>query len=141
MSDSVDFIDTNIFVYAFDETDMVKSKRARELLANFSGAKTGCISVQVIQEFCNVALKKSVVPLRPGDLRKVVRELLVPLLVRWPDESFYLRVIDTFERHSLEFYDASIVQAAIDAHCRVLYTEDMQAGANYSGVKVVNPFI
>jgi predicted nucleic acid-binding protein len=134
------FIDTNIFVYAHDETDRRKSEIARRLLLDVTASGDGIISTQVIQEFCNVALKKSATPLSTADVRKVVRELLEPLLAHRPDAAFYMRVLETFERYSLSFHDAAIVQAAIDLDCDTLLSEDLQTGARFGLVKVVNPF-
>lgn len=134
------FVDTNIFVYAHDETDPRKAKRARELLANLASDGGGCISAQVIQEFCNVALRKSVTPLLPKDIGRIIRELLSPMLAHRPDALFYLRTLETYSRYALSFYDAAIVQAAIDLNCSALYSEDLQTGAKYGTVLVTNPF-
>jgi predicted nucleic acid-binding protein len=135
------FIDTNIFVYAHDETDPKKAKQARQLLVDLATDGNGCISTQVIQEFCNVALRKSVTPLLPKDIGRIIKELLAPLLAHRPDGLFYLRTLVTYSRYSLSFYDAAIVQAAIDLNCAVLYSEDMQTGARYGKVLVTNPFV
>jgi len=137
----MNFIDTNIFVYAHDESDPKKAQKARQLLIECMGSDKGRISTQVIQEFCNVALRKSLTPLKVSDSRKIVRELLAPFLAHQPDATFYLRVLEVYERYSLSFYDAAIVQAANDLNCTILYSEDLQAGAHYGKVKVVNPFL
>ena len=137
----MDFIDTNIFIYVHDETDVKKSLKARALLIELTSTNKGCISTQVIQEFCNVALRKSATPLKIIDVRKIVRELMDPLLAHQPDAEFILRALETYDRYSLSFYDAMIVQAAIDLHCTILYSEDLQHGAQYNKVKVVNPFV
>ncbi len=137
----MNFIDTNIFVYAHDETDPQKAQKARQLLIECMNSHKGRISTQVIQEFCNVALRKSLTPLKVSDARKIVRELLMPFLAHQPDGTFYLRVLEMYERYSLSFYDAAIVQAANDLNCTILYSEDLQSDAVYGKVKVVNPFI
>jgi predicted nucleic acid-binding protein len=134
------FIDTNIFVYAQDETDPKKARQARELLMELATTKNGCTSTQVIQEFCNVVLRKSITPLQPKDVGRIIKELLSPLLAHRPDSLFYLRTLETYARYSLSFYDAAIVQAAIDLNCAALYSEDMQAGAMYNKTQVINPF-
>ena len=134
------FIDTNVFVYAFDNSNPKKSQKARHLIEDLSNSKKGYISTQVVQEFCNVALRKSAIPLKPAAVRMIIRTLLAPLLAHRPDELFYARVIDTFERYSLSFYDAAIIQAAIDLRCTVLYSEGLQDGVSIGGVRVVNPF-
>lgn len=136
----MDFIDTNIFIYAFDESDARKTQIARKLLADLTDLRRGRISTQVLQEFCNVVVKKSVTPLKPNDVRKVIRELFAPLLAHQPGVDFYIRTLETYERYSLSFYDAAIVQAANDLNCTVLYSEDLQTGAHYGKVLVVNPF-
>lgn len=125
------FIDTNIFLYAFDETDLLKTQKARFLLTKLSTNREGCISTQVIQEFCNVVLRKSITPLGINDVRKIINELLTPMLLHQPNINFYLRTLETYERYSLSFYDASIVQAAIDCNCDMLYSEDLQTDAKY----------
>ena len=93
------FIDTNIFVYAHDETDPTKAKLARQLLVDLASDKNGCISTQVIQEFCNVALRKSATPLLPKDVGRIIRELLSPLLAHRPDGLFisghWKHILDT----------------------------------------------
>ena len=135
------FIDTNVFVYAQDNSDEIKTKMSQELIAKLFLEKQGFISTQVIQEFCNVFLKKSEKPLQPNDVAEIIDDLLVPLLAHTPDSSFYKRAINTYSRYALSFYDALIVQAAIDLKCELLYSEDMQNGTRYNGVTVVNPFI
>lgn len=134
------FIDTNIFIYAHDQTDIRKSAIARGLIMNLTAGKEGKISTQVVQEFCNVVLKKSVVPLKPADVRIIIRELMMPMLDHHPDGEFYLRALELFEKQQLSLYDALIVQAALDLDCKVIYSEDLQHGMKYGGVKVVNPF-
>ncbi len=135
------FVDTNIFVYAQDNSEIVKTKISQKLITELILEKRGFISTQVIQEFCNVFLKKSEKPLRPNDVTEIIEDLLAPMLAHTPDSSFYKRAINIYAKQSLSFYDSLIVQAAIDLKCEVLYSEDMQNGARYRGVIVVNPFV
>jgi predicted nucleic acid-binding protein len=134
------FIDTNIFIYAHDETNAQKSKKARSLIIDLIESNEACISTQVIQEFCNVALKKAVVPLKITDVKEIITVLMSPLLSHQPDLKFYSRALKLYEQYSLNFYDALIIQAAIDLNCSVIYSEDLQNGTHYRKVKVVNPF-
>ena len=57
-----------------------------------------------------------------------------------PDADSYHRGLEANKRYTLSFYDAAVVQAAIDLRSNVLYSEDLQARALYGGVKVINPF-
>jgi predicted nucleic acid-binding protein len=43
-------------------------------------------------------------------------------------------------RYSLSHWDSMLVAAAIEAGVTTLYTEDLQAGAVYETVAIVNPF-
>ncbi len=45
------------------------------------------------------------------------------------------------ERYRLSFYDAAIVSSALEAGCRVLYSEDMQDGFKIDRTLTIrNPF-
>ncbi len=135
------FLDTNIFIYAHDASDKQKSTTARSVILEHIESQQACISTQVIQEFCNVVLKKSKKPLKADDVRDIVQQLFLPLLAHYPSIPFYLRALQLYTRYSLSYYDSLIVQAAIDMQCSILYSEDLQDGAVYESVHVVNPFI
>ncbi len=42
--------------------------------------------------------------------------------------------------HKPAFWDAMVVQMALQADCDILLSEDMQTGRRFAGVEVVNPF-
>jgi predicted nucleic acid-binding protein len=44
------------------------------------------------------------------------------------------------DRFKLSFWDALIVAAAGAADCSHLLSQNLQAGADYGGVRVINPF-
>ena len=129
----IPFFDSNVIVYAF--LDVEKRERALEVLA-----QGGVISAQVLNEFTHVAHKKR---------RR-----------SWPDIEAALAVIRDWLRnivpttsathaaavvlardHSLAFYDALIVAAAIEADCETLYSEDFQHGRRFGDLTIVNPFL
>lgn len=137
-------LDTNIFVYAHDPSDPVKTSIARKLIRKAHQSSEGFISEQVMREFCNVATSKFRAAMRTEDiiaaLQTELRPLLPSLAAKKP-ELLYEAALRLRERYSLSFYDAAIIQAASQAQCGVVYSEDMQHGACYAGVTVVNPFI
>ena len=49
--------------------------------------------------------------------------------------------LDLHLLHSLSFYDALVVQAAVVSGCQRVLTEDMQHGASLRGVLIENPFL
>jgi len=51
MSGNRQFVDTNILVYAHDDSAGAKRDRARALVEQLWESRDGCLSVQVLQEF------------------------------------------------------------------------------------------
>ena len=49
-------------------------------------------------------------------------------------------VVELQQKAQLSFWDAMIVQAAVEAGCDKLYSEDMNAGQRFGSVVIVNPF-
>ncbi|MBV8361023.1 MAG: PIN domain-containing protein [Deltaproteobacteria bacterium] len=128
------FLDTNILIYAVAPEDH-RSTIARDLIAN-----GGIVSVQVLNEFVNVARRK---------LRRDWRQIegALDLLRRLLDPPIPLTIdlhesaITLAREHRLAFYDALIVAAASRANCAVLFTEDMQDGKRMGTLTIRNPFL
>lgn len=127
------FYDSNVLVYT--AVDDARSETAVALLgAPFE------ISVQVLNEFVNVALKK--------------------LRYSWDEVEFALRRFETAaqrvhdltierqregvrvaRRYKLGIHDATIAATALSTGCTVLFTEDMQDGLVIDGrLTIRNPF-
>ncbi len=134
------FFDTNVLVYQFDRTAIVKQRRAEELIEHHVLEQNAVISSQVIQEFMNVSLKKFSTKLSAEELGLVMTELLKPLCAHVPSFDFYERTLRLYASTSLNFYDTLIVQAALDLGCKVLYSEDLQEGQKFGALTVQNPF-
>lgn len=49
--DQLQFVDTNILIYAHDRSAGAKYIRARQLLSELWQTRSGCLSIQVLQEF------------------------------------------------------------------------------------------
>jgi predicted nucleic acid-binding protein len=132
------FFDTNLLVYADAADEPAKQHRAIHLIKTHRAIGTAVLSTQVLQEYVNVALRKLhlPVPLIRERLSLYARFDLVPATPDLIEGALALHVL-----HSMSFYDALIVQAAIASGCSALLTEDMQHGASIGGVKIVNPFV
>jgi predicted nucleic acid-binding protein len=129
------FFDTNILVYATAEADVRGSIAANLILDG------GRISVQVLNEFANVArrkLKRSWPRIRAGLLafEAAIPEPL-PITV-----ATHASAVTIAERDGLSFYDALIVASALEARCSTLLSEDMQNGRVIDGrLTIRNPFM
>lgn len=131
-------LDTNLLVYADSSDEPGQQRRAIELIKQHRAAGTAVLSTQVLQEFVNVALGKLRLP--PALIRERLRFYggfeMVPATVE-----LMVGAIDLHVLHSFSFYDALILQAAIVSGCQQLLSEDMQHGATFGGVRIVNPFL
>lgn len=132
------FFDTKILVYADDKAAPAKQRRSIELVTQHRRARTGVLSLQVLQEYFVTVTRKLQVEATIAR-RKV--ELLAELDVFVPDVDDVLAAIDVHRLHGFSFWDALVLRAAKEAACTVLYTEDLQAGRSIDGVKIVNPFL
>ncbi len=132
------FLDTNVFVYLFDETNDRKRERAERLVQQALVNETGCISYQVVQETINVITRKlNATPERAG---QILDDTLIPLWRVNPTRTFYQRGLDLQTRYRFSFYDSLIVAAALEAGCHTLYSEDLKHGQQIEGLTITNPF-
>jgi len=140
MSDKY-FIDTNVFVYCFDDRHPEKKVRALSLIADALQSGKGMISWQVIQEFLNVSTRKFLIPVKPEDAKIYLQKVLHPLCHVFPDLDLYSWALDIFEKTGYSFYDALIIAGAQRGGCDILYSEDLHSGQQVNGVKIENPFL
>ena len=100
--------------------------------------ETGCISYQVVQETINVITRK--LDATPEKARQLLDHILLPLWRVNPSRALYHRGLDLQIRYRFSFYDSMIVAAALEAGCKILYTEDRQHAQVIEGLTVANPF-
>lgn len=131
------FLDTNVLVYTDDAGSPEKREKALDLYERLAREQSGVVSTQVLQEYFVASTRKLGVD--PELARRKV-ELFGGLGVVVLDRPHIVAAIDLVRLHRLSFWDALIVQAALDANCRVLYSEDMQTGRKIRGLRIQNPF-
>jgi predicted nucleic acid-binding protein len=134
------FIDTNVFVYSFDDRHPEKKERSLQVIQDALDTGMGIISTQVIQEFMNVATQKFVVPMNMEDSKAYLRVVLNPLCQVYPNLVLYENCLDLQMRTRYSFYDSLILAAGIQGGCSLLYSEDLQDGQEIQGVRIVNPY-
>jgi len=134
----VRFVDTNVLLYAASTADDERDKalRARSLLEDEDLA----LSVQVLQEFYVQATRSK----RAQRLSHEQAAGLVEAFMRFPVQETTVALVraalETAARFRVSYWDASIIEAARSLGCATLLTEDLADGADYGGVRVVNPF-
>ncbi len=134
-----EFVDANVLVYAFDSSAGRKQETARALLERLWESNTGCVSIQVLQEFFVTITKKVAKPVPVDDASARIREF-----ARWrvfaPNADDVLDAIGIHTQAKIGFRDAMIVLAAAESGCDVLWTEDLADGQTLRGVRIRNPF-
>ena len=133
-----DFLDTNILVYAYDPGDRAKQRVARDLVRQALAGGV-ILSTQVLAEFAATLLHKISPPVLPRDVNSVL-DALAPIPVIVPDTEIVRRAIHARSEYGLHFYDGMIVAAAERGGCSRIWSEDLNAGQRYFGIKVENPF-
>ena len=131
------FVDTNVFVYRRHAEAGAKQVRAAAIVERLWREGAGRTSVQVLQEYYNVATRKLLMP--PKEIRQSVLRLFSwkPVV---PDRQTFERTWLLQDRYQLSFWDALVVAAAQAADCTHLLTEDLQDGQSLDGLAVTNPF-
>jgi predicted nucleic acid-binding protein len=135
------FIDTNIIVYTFNHKEESKRNKSTMILSHGLASGNGVISFQIIQEFCNVALKKFETPLSVDDCKKFINNFLYPLCDVYPGFGLYNTALEMYEATGYAFYDCLMISSAILSGCRVLYSEDMHHSHKIKDIQIINPFI
>jgi predicted nucleic acid-binding protein len=132
------FFDTNILVYSQDRFEVAKRALARALIEEAIADDAFVISTQVVLEFQATVVRRNLLS----------AESALSLLRVWSEHQvvgssaeFVLRSLELRERHELSIWDALIVQAAMEADCDVLLTEDLQHGMRFGEMAVANPFL
>lgn len=132
------FVDTNVLLYAISSRpdEATKAAKAVELLNQTDLA----LSVQVLQEFYVQATRAGATsPLEHGTAVAFIRTLQ-----RFPVQDITVPLmhaaLEAAARWRISYWDAAIVEAARALTCSEIWSEDLQRGQDFSGVRVVDPF-
>jgi predicted nucleic acid-binding protein len=134
MSDADSFFDTSVLLYLLSN-DAEKADRVEQLLD-----ERGTISVQVLNEFAVVALRKLKMPL--NDVREVLNTIRAVCTVEPVTVATHDRGLAISERYGFSLYDSVMVASALIVGGKVLYAEDLQHGQVIDAqLRIVNPFL
>jgi predicted nucleic acid-binding protein len=127
------FIDSNVLIYLLS-ANVNKANQAEAVVR-----AGGRISVQVLNEIANVALRKLGMPWTEiNEVLALIRSIcpVEPLAIETHDRGKLVS-----ERYGLSMYDAMVVAAALLAGCETLYSEDMQDDLLIERqLRICNPF-
>lgn len=134
------FLDTNIFVYSFDEASSSKAAKALELVRRAVETRKGAVSYQIVQEFFNVALRRFSKPMSSSEAAQYLETVFRPLWTVNSSTSLFREALRLQGEHRLPWYDSLIIAAATESECDVLYSEDLQHDRRFGTTRIENPF-
>ncbi len=134
--DKICFIDSNIWLYAFIETqDTDKSGIAKSVIQNRNIAIT--VSTQIINEVCVNLIRKA--HFSEKKIRELVESFYNKYNVLEISKENLLKASEIREHHNFSFWDSLILASALYASAEIFYSEDMQNGFVIEKMKIVNP--
>jgi predicted nucleic acid-binding protein len=126
------FFDSNVLLYVLS-ADQARASRSFAL-----ASAGGTISVQVLNEFANVAKKKF--GMRVPEIREVLGTLRGLFAVKELNLATHERGLDIAERYRFSIYDSMLLASAQEAGCRTFYSEDLHHGQRIEGLTIRSPF-
>ena len=131
------FIDTNVLIYFVDGRNQAKQSIARTVIADAIGNPEYVMSLQVLNEFANVSLKK--LGMTEDEVRQYI-EAFQRMRIVFQQSGWTVRALEIRKQYGLQFYDSLLLAAAEASGCDEFWTEDLNDGQMYCGIKAVNPF-
>lgn len=131
------FIDTNIWLYAFTNTqDEQKHRKAQSLI---KAHPTIALSTQVINETLVNLLRKF--QASETDVQNLVRTFFRKYIIVELDQLILLQASDLRISYHLSYWDSTIIASALAVGAKILFSEDMQDGIHINQqLTIVNPF-
>ncbi len=128
------FVDTNVLLYSLDRS-------AEKQAVAFKLWRQGVVlSTQVVMEFTNVCLKK--LKFTKDEAFENALNLMAGAVVKLITEKSIRQAFEISSTYQFNHWDSLIVASALEADCKVLYTEDLQHGQIINRkLKIVNPFV
>jgi len=130
------FIDTNIWLYAFsDSQDKVKSQQAKSLIRRESQI---ALSSQVVNEVSVNLLRKF--HAKEDDVCKLIHSFYDKYIIVEHDRSVFLNASNLRILYPVSYWDSLIIASALTAGASILYTEDLHDGLTINKrLTIVNP--
>jgi predicted nucleic acid-binding protein len=134
------FIDTNILVYAYDKSNIVKHNISRGIMNALWETENGYLSTQVLQEFYITVTQKvkNIIPI--DDAVEIIRDLS-NWGIHMPEPDDIIKAAKIQQRYKMSYWDSLIIQSSSSLNCDILFSEDMNSGQYYNNVLLINPFI
>jgi len=131
MSDSKAFLDTNLFVYLYSDTDAPKKAQVLQTINKYERF----VSTQVLNEFCNVCIRKLKLPV--ASVLNAIVEIMDTCNQIIVDDETVISALGYHEKYGYSYYDSLMLASALESGCRYFLSEDMADGQVIEGVLTI----
>jgi predicted nucleic acid-binding protein len=129
------FIDTNVLIYAYSFSDILKREKAIVELKNYD-----CIiSIQVLNEFCNICIKKYKLSFQ--EIQDMLNDILQLYELSYIKEETIYQAIILQSRYKFSYYDSLIISSALENGCKYLLSEDLSDKQEIEELFIKNVFV
>lgn len=133
---NVEFIDTNILIYAHAGKSDPKQPTAMELVLSLDEQGNGALSTQVLIEFYSAMAGK----LHRAKYAEDAMSDMQHWALHRPSHTDLMNTVQLQRRYRLSWWDALIVNSAVESGATILWTEDLNHGQKFGDLVVRNPF-
>lgn len=142
MKDGASLIDSNILIYAYDETEKTKHRAAKALIYDIiQNEKSFALSAQNLSEFFFIITEKL-------KMDKEVAEYLIKGYARMKfgkilpiDTNSIIRAMNLSREYNLHYWDALIAAVMEENRINKIYTENVKDFSKLPWIEAVNPLI
>lgn len=117
----------------------VEANRRRDITLRLLDSPTAYVGIQTLNEVCNVSARNHFNWEKTRHMLDTFESLcagVIPLTLGVHKRGLFL-----YKRYRLQFYDALMLAAALEANCQTFYSEDMQHGQIIERrMTISNPF-
>ena len=129
------FLDTNIFVYSYSNSDPVKKERAIDLYDQYFCWS----SIQALNEFCNVCVKKW--KQNKPEIERSIHEIMDACQIGVISSYTLFEALRLQDRYQFSFFDSLMLASALEYGCEYFMSEDLSSGQVIDEtLTIINPF-
>ncbi|HOJ63979.1 MAG TPA: PIN domain-containing protein [Spirochaetota bacterium] len=134
MQDNI-FIDTNIWLYAFSDSNSNKAKIAKNLIKK----SNVCLNTQILNEICFNLIKNE--NYTDEEILHFVKNIYKKYDVLKIDEKTILGASLIRSEYNIKnYWDSMIISSAINNECSIIYSDIIESNLNIKEIKIINPF-
>ena len=142
MRDESALVDTNILVYAYDNSNIEKKEKSRKLMEKCWNSEISlAVSLQNLSELYVTITKKITNPLDKENSTKIVKQFIdfnnwKKLIIK---PRTIIKSMEISQKYNVDYWDSLIAATMIENNVSVIYTENTKDFNKIKEIKAVNP--